>query len=177
VARRWPAASPHDHVDNGVKSLVRRAIILLAGVAELADAQDLKSWVAQAACGFDSRPRHLFSPEMEVPGFRGDLSVRLLSQIELLGILAKQWAVAANSTVSYECIGNAQFAVLVDLLLDPFFLEAALLDCGVVRLFEVPCVGGVLWSTARQTGSVVRIAGPIGNCVTAPPPLARTATC
>jgi hypothetical protein len=24
----------------------------------LADAQDLKSWVAQAACGFDSRPRH-----------------------------------------------------------------------------------------------------------------------
>jgi DNA-binding XRE family transcriptional regulator len=27
-------------------------------VAELADAQDLKSWVAQAACGFDSRPRH-----------------------------------------------------------------------------------------------------------------------
>jgi hypothetical protein len=29
-----------------------------AGVAELADAQDLKSWVAQAACGFDSRPRH-----------------------------------------------------------------------------------------------------------------------
>ena len=32
--------------------------INLAGVAELADAQDLKSWVAQAACGFDSRPRH-----------------------------------------------------------------------------------------------------------------------
>ncbi len=29
-----------------------------AGVAELADAQDLKSWVAKAACGFDSRPRH-----------------------------------------------------------------------------------------------------------------------
>jgi hypothetical protein len=29
-----------------------------AGVAELADAQDLKSWVAQAACGFNSRPRH-----------------------------------------------------------------------------------------------------------------------
>ena len=27
-------------------------------MAELADAQDLKSWVAQAACGFDSRPRH-----------------------------------------------------------------------------------------------------------------------
>jgi hypothetical protein len=30
-----------------------------AGVAELADAQDLKSWVAQAACGFDSRPRQI----------------------------------------------------------------------------------------------------------------------
>jgi hypothetical protein len=29
-----------------------------AGVAELADAQDLKSWVPQGACGFDSRPRH-----------------------------------------------------------------------------------------------------------------------
>ena len=30
-------------------------------MAELADAQDLKSWVAQAACGFDSRPRHQLS--------------------------------------------------------------------------------------------------------------------
>jgi hypothetical protein len=29
-----------------------------AGVAELADAQDLKSWVSKGACGFDSRPRH-----------------------------------------------------------------------------------------------------------------------
>jgi hypothetical protein len=29
-----------------------------AGVAELADAQDLKSWAWQRACGFDSRPRH-----------------------------------------------------------------------------------------------------------------------
>jgi hypothetical protein len=29
-----------------------------AGVAELADAQDLKSWVPQGACGFDARPRH-----------------------------------------------------------------------------------------------------------------------
>ena len=32
----------------------------VAGVAELADAQDLKSWVPQGACGFDSRPRHQF---------------------------------------------------------------------------------------------------------------------
>src|ERR671930_573986 len=31
---------------------------LHAGVAELAYAQDLKSWAAKAACGFDSRPRH-----------------------------------------------------------------------------------------------------------------------
>jgi hypothetical protein len=29
-----------------------------AGVAELADAQDLKSWVPKGACGFDTRPRH-----------------------------------------------------------------------------------------------------------------------
>jgi hypothetical protein len=29
-----------------------------AGVAELADAQDLKSWVQQWACGFNPRPRH-----------------------------------------------------------------------------------------------------------------------
>ena len=31
---------------------------IYAGVAELADAQDLKSWVPQGACGFDSHPRH-----------------------------------------------------------------------------------------------------------------------
>ena len=30
-----------------------------AGVAELADAQDLKSWVPRGACGFDSRPRQI----------------------------------------------------------------------------------------------------------------------
>ena len=29
-----------------------------AGVAELADAQDLKSWDPQGSCGFDSHPRH-----------------------------------------------------------------------------------------------------------------------
>ena len=29
-----------------------------AGVAKLADAQDLKSWDSQGSCGFDSRPRH-----------------------------------------------------------------------------------------------------------------------
>src|SRR4029450_1964879 len=34
---------------------------LNAGVAELADAQDLKSWVPQGACGFDSHPRD-YSP-------------------------------------------------------------------------------------------------------------------
>ena len=28
-----------------------------AGVAELADAQDLKSWVPRGACGFKTRPR------------------------------------------------------------------------------------------------------------------------
>ena len=29
-----------------------------AGVAKLADAQDLKSWVRKRTCGFDPRPRH-----------------------------------------------------------------------------------------------------------------------
>jgi hypothetical protein len=29
-----------------------------AGVMELADIQDLKSWAPQGACGFESRPRH-----------------------------------------------------------------------------------------------------------------------
>jgi hypothetical protein len=29
-------------------------------VAELADAQDLKSWAAKAACGFDSHPRQAY---------------------------------------------------------------------------------------------------------------------
>jgi hypothetical protein len=29
-------------------------------MAELADAQDLKSWVPKGACGFDSRPRHSY---------------------------------------------------------------------------------------------------------------------
>ena len=31
-----------------------------AGVAKLADAQDLKSWVLKGTCGFDPRPRHCF---------------------------------------------------------------------------------------------------------------------
>ncbi len=53
---------------SGVKSLVRRATILQAGVAELADAQDLKSWVPQGACGFDSRPRHSSTLESQRAG-------------------------------------------------------------------------------------------------------------
>src|SRR5262249_15237833 len=41
------------------KSRPRKLLIpLQAGVAELADAQDLKSWVPKGACGFDPRPRH-----------------------------------------------------------------------------------------------------------------------
>src|SRR5436309_6909746 len=38
----WPAAGQHERINDRVKSLVRRAIIPLAGVAELADAQDLR---------------------------------------------------------------------------------------------------------------------------------------
>ena len=36
----------------------RANITVSAGVAELVDARDLKSWVPNGACGFDSRPRH-----------------------------------------------------------------------------------------------------------------------
>ena len=40
-----------------VQSTRKLLIPLHAGVAKLADAQDLKSWVPKGACGFDSRPR------------------------------------------------------------------------------------------------------------------------
>src|SRR5262249_14360580 len=33
--------------------------VQLAGVAKLADAQDLKSWVRKRTCGFDPRPRQI----------------------------------------------------------------------------------------------------------------------
>ena len=56
--RSWPAADQRERSDDGVKSLVRRAIIPHAGVAELADAQDLKFCDPKGSCGFDSRPRH-----------------------------------------------------------------------------------------------------------------------
>ena len=37
-------------------------------MAELADAQDLKSWASQGACGFDSHPRHhVFNELQESP--------------------------------------------------------------------------------------------------------------
>ncbi len=60
VARRWPAARWRTEVEDRVNSLVRRAIIPLAGVAELADAQDLKSCDPRGSCGFDPRPRQSF---------------------------------------------------------------------------------------------------------------------
>jgi hypothetical protein len=44
-----------------------------AGVAELADAQDLKSCDAKASCGFDPRPRHKFPREVgDIVGRRND---------------------------------------------------------------------------------------------------------
>ena len=76
MARRWPAADQREQDDDGVKSLVRRAIILQAGVAELADAQDLKSWVPQGACGFEARPRHHIVKEFAESLDRTDLSNR-----------------------------------------------------------------------------------------------------
>jgi hypothetical protein len=49
-----------DDRDDVRRQLVWRAILHLnAGVAELADAQDLKSCDPKGSCGFDPRPRHL----------------------------------------------------------------------------------------------------------------------
>ena len=42
----------------GDSATIGRVLFTCAGVAKLADAQDLKSWVPQGACGFDPRPRH-----------------------------------------------------------------------------------------------------------------------
>ena len=41
-----------------VGNRIKSKQFLYAGVAKLADAQDLKSWVRKRTCGFDSRPRH-----------------------------------------------------------------------------------------------------------------------
>ena len=43
-------------------------------MAKLADAQDLKSWVAKAACGFDSRPRHSEMPLEQIPCAGGEVT-------------------------------------------------------------------------------------------------------
>src|SRR4029453_14764918 len=40
-----------------------------AGVAKLTDAQDLKTWAPQGACGFESRPRHLRISGLAARGF------------------------------------------------------------------------------------------------------------
>ena len=79
VARRWHAADQHE-INDGAKSLVRRAIILQAGVAELADAQDLKSCGPKGPCGSDPRPRHqvFWDRSLENSGARlGALAVLL----------------------------------------------------------------------------------------------------
>ena len=47
-----------------------------AGVAKLADAQDLKSWAPQGACGFESRPRHLRINDLAALGLRLILRIR-----------------------------------------------------------------------------------------------------
>ena len=69
VARRWPAADRREQKDDGVKSLVRRAIILQAGVAELADAQDLKSCGPKGPCGIVPHPRHQHRHGRIIPTF------------------------------------------------------------------------------------------------------------
>ena len=40
-----------------------------AGVAKLADAQDLKSWDSKESCGFDSRPRHQIAKDFAIQSF------------------------------------------------------------------------------------------------------------
>ena len=49
------AGTKHPRPPSGPRRLLNP---LHAGVAELADAQDLKSWVLKWTCGFDPRPRH-----------------------------------------------------------------------------------------------------------------------
>ena len=49
---------------------IRKATLLAycAGVAELADAQDLKSWGPKGPCRFNSGPRHEGAPGVEFVG-------------------------------------------------------------------------------------------------------------
>ena len=56
-----------------------------AGVAKLADAQDLKSWIAKAMCGFDSHPRH-YRPTGAIRASvsRADLAFALLTAFQSL---------------------------------------------------------------------------------------------
>ncbi len=49
MARRWPAGDRYDQRDDSVKSLSLHDIMPKAGVAELADARDLKSFLDLAA--------------------------------------------------------------------------------------------------------------------------------
>ena len=47
-----------DNRPRGLSGPRKLLIPLNAGVAKLADAQDLKSWDSEESCGFDPRPRH-----------------------------------------------------------------------------------------------------------------------
>jgi hypothetical protein len=65
---------PTDHWANGRCESYRRYDwqCLHAGVAKLADAQDLKSWVRKRTCGFDSRPRHQPSLASRASAYRNN---------------------------------------------------------------------------------------------------------
>ena len=74
MARRWPAGDRRDQGNDSVKSLSLRDIMPKAGVAELADARDLKSRVPKGACGSDSHPRHQEFLRLLLFGARHDLA-------------------------------------------------------------------------------------------------------
>ena len=71
-----------------------------AEVAELADAQDLKSWDLKGSCGFDSRPRHQGSyPAMTLAEARTlALDKRHLIDVEHLDPVVQEQAAQALAT-------------------------------------------------------------------------------
>jgi hypothetical protein len=58
--RRHRDKSRGQLIDSKQANCVKSKEFPHAGVAKLADAQDLKSWDSKESCGFDSRPRHQF---------------------------------------------------------------------------------------------------------------------
>jgi integrase len=70
-------------------------------VAELADAQDLKSWVPQGACGFDSRPRHYINNGQKS---LGDLKTARLPRLDAVFGGTKAIDVTTASVERYKTL-------------------------------------------------------------------------